>query len=266
MWTLFSFFYLYLAAMLNVPSPFLIAIKLAVVTALIPSLTVLSLERILKRLCTKWKYSKFHFVQLFSKATFLMSEFCVVGIYAITLLYPQQILVWIFLLLFVLMAIMFFSLPLTDFFSTEGEAVLCFRTFLWEFEKESNYANFGKLFLASKKISQIAKVCNMQVSPYSLSLGMTISFLENKLATRKDLEDLIEWIEVSTETKNFENFKEIVKRYCAVAEDSAKHGIMEKSHWTFERFVALLGNIVIPLAVAGMVIVVPKLIEMILKF
>lgn len=164
------------------------------------------------------------------------------------------------------MLMMLFATLLTDFMDLVGHGVLCFREFLWEFEEKKEDANFEKLFVASKTMSMIAKCYNMQISPYSSSLGMTLSFLENKYATRKEFEDLIAWIEVPTDIENFERFRYLVQKYNDVAENSAKEGIAEKHHWTFERFIALFGNIVIPLAIAVIVVVLPKLLEMFWKF
>jgi hypothetical protein len=161
---------------------------------------------------------------------------------------------------------MLFGVLLADFYNLVGEAVLRIKVFLCEFESKADDADFERLLLAFKKTSKIAKVYNMEISPYSLSLGMTISFLENKDEVRKDFNDLIEWIEFSTKAENFLKFKDIVKRYNSVAEESKKDGISERHHWDFEKLVTVLGVIIVPLVVTVMAIVIPKLIDMFWKF
>jgi len=155
-----------------------------------------------------------------------------------------------------------YSSVLGSFFSIIGEGVLSFKAFLKDFKKKPDYADFGKIALGAKKISKIAQYYNIQVSPHSLALGMTISFLEKEEATRKDFNDLIEWIENSTKKENFKKFRKLVKKYNSITEKSAKEGIKERYGWTLERIAPHLGAIVTPVAVATIVYVVPELLEL----
>lgn len=219
------------------------------------------IERILKRLCKRWGYSHFRFVQNFSFALFF-GILCYITVVVISAQFYKQMPLWTIFLTLGLVVILFYASVLGDFFDIIGEGVLSFKAFLKDFKKNRDDANFGKLFLGAKKISKIAKYYNMQVSPHSLGLGMTISFLEKEEATRKDFNDLIEWIENSTKKENFKKFRKLVKKYNSIAEKSAKEGIKERYGWTLERIAPYLGAIVTPIAVATIVYVVPELLEL----
>ena len=80
----------------------------------------------------------------------------------------------------------------------------------------------------------------MEVSPYALSLGMTISFLEDEGITRIQINDLIKWIEAPAKTENFKKFKKIVKNYSYIAELSTMEGISQKHYWYLEKRVELI--------------------------
>jgi len=259
-WILFVVFYASLAL-----SPILVLI-FAILTAIPLALLVIFLERILKGLCGRWDYSKFLFIQRFGRTTVLLTFFVLCSTIVFSYFYPNQLPLWAGLLILVSMIMMMFGVVLLDFYTTAGEAALCLRVFLWEFDRKAEETDFERLLWASKKIARIAMHYNMEISPYSFSLGMTISFLKNRDATRKDFDFLIKWIEVSTQTEHFQTFKTLVKKYNSIAKKSAKEGISEKHHWTFERMVNLLGFVIVPLAITVMAIIIPKLLEMFWKF
>jgi len=168
---------------------------------------------------------------------------------------------WTGFLSLALMLVLLFSGLTADFYNYVGEGVLSLATFMEEFKNESDEANFGKLLLGAKRINKIAKYYNMQISPYPLSLGMTISFIENGETTQKYIRDIIEWLECPTKQKNFKEFRKLVKKFNSIAKKSSKDGIMEKHHWSFESIVTVLSAIVIPVAIAIIAIVIPKLLE-----
>jgi hypothetical protein len=256
--------FLYLLLLLlnlhSIPLLSTFAPSLALITGILLSLPVAFSERILKRFCNRWSYRRFHWVQQFARITFLLSTLYMVGFMLVAHFYAFPF--WTSLLYFGFLLILSYVTPFTGFFNLLGVAVLSFRLFLKEYEKKIEDADFGKLLLGANKISKIAQAYNMQVSPHQLALGMTISFLEKEEATRKDFNDLIEWIENPTKTDNFKKFHKLVKKYNSIAEKSAKEGIKERYRWTFERIVPFLGAIIIPIAVAIIVTVVPKILEM----
>jgi len=237
-----------------------IALPLAIVTALPPSLAILFLERILKRLCKTWKYSRFRFVQRFFRTlAFETIAYCV-GFFIVNWKYgplPS----WTSFLTLALLGVLLVSVVLMDFYNYIGEGVLSLLTFVEEFKSEPDNADFGKLLFCAKRISKIAKLYNMEISPYSLSLGMTVSFIENNEVTQKDFGDMVEWIQCSTNEENFKKFRKLVKKFNSIAKKSSKDGIMEKHHWSFETMITLLSVVVIPIAVAIIAIIVPKLLE-----
>lgn len=175
--------------------------------------------------------------------------------------YTLTLPLWSSFLILGLMVGMFYGIAFMDFLNLTGEAVLSFKLFLEEFERKTDHADFGKLVLGAKKINELAKAYNIQVSPHKLARGMTISFLKNRKATRKEIDDLIEWIENSTKQENFKKFCKVVKKYTSIAERSSEEGIKEKAHWTFERTVEICKVIVIPIAVAFIIYIVPKILE-----
>jgi len=172
---------------------------------------------------------------------------------------------WTGFLVLVLMLIMITAGMLVDFYNLIGGAVLCFETFLVEFDKKADDADFVKLLRGAKKVAKLAKYYNMEISPYSFSLGMTVSFLEDREQTKKDFKDLTDWIEDSANTDNFKKFRKLISKYNSVAEKSMKDGIKEKHHWSFESFISLSSAIAVPFAIAIIAIVVPKLVEMFWK-
>ena len=257
---LFIFFYVFLAEALTISSLYVFVLPLSVATALPFSLILVLIERILKRLCKRWDYSHFRFVELFFWTLFVGIMCYFVGILILNQ-FVKEMPLWVIILNLILLVIVLYTPPLLNFFDTVGIGVLYFKTFLRDFKKKSDDADFGKLVLGAKKISKIAQYYNMQISPYSLALGMTISFLEKEEATRKDFNDLIEWIENSTKKENFKKFRKLVKKYNSIAEKSAKEGIKERYGWTAERIAPYLGAIVTPIVVATIIHVVPKLLE-----
>jgi len=120
-------------------------------------------------------------------------------------------------LYFGLLTIMLYTLPFWDFFNITGAGVLHFKLFLKDFENNSENADFERLFLGAKKVAEIAKVYNMLVSPHTIVVGMTISFLENRKAALKELSILIEWIEKPANQENFKKFRRLLKKYNSVA-------------------------------------------------
>lgn len=257
------FLILYLLLGAEFSSPFLLtlALPLSVVTAVLPSLPVAFSDRILKRLSDKWGYSRFYWVQQFALMASLLSFLGMVVFFLASQFYEPPPL-WSFFLYLGLLPALTYATPFLNFFSLRGVAVLSFKVFLKEFEKKPDEANFGKLATATKKISKIAELYNMHVSPNQLALALTTSFLEDNEETRKDFDVLIEWIENSTKQENFKRFRKLVKKYDSFAQKITKEGITEKYHWTFERTVKFIEAIVIPLAVIIIVNVVPKILEM----
>lgn len=169
--------------------------------------------------------------------------------------------IWSPFLFFGLLAIMFYTMPFWDFFSLTGVSVLCFKLFLKDFQSESDNTNFRRLLLGARKVTRIAKAYNMRIPPCTLATGMTISFLENRKTIRKELSNLIEWIENPTNQENFKKFHKLVKKYNSIAEKASEEGIEEISSWTFEKAIEVCKAIVIPVAVAMIVIIVPKILE-----
>jgi hypothetical protein len=147
-------------------------------------------------------------------------------------------------------------------FSYLGEGILSIMAFEEDFKNEPSKADFGKILFAAKKASQIAKSYNLEVSPYALSLGMTLSFIENSEMTQKDFGDLMGWMQDPTTEANFKRFRKLVKKFNSVVKKSSKDGLTEKHHWSFESKIELLGAAVIPFAVTILAIVLPKLIEL----
>lgn len=95
-----------------------------------------------------------------------------------------QLPTWTAFLSLVIMLILLVSMLLSDFFNHIGKCVLTFLAFEGEFEKKGDDADFGKLPVDAKRIGKLAKYYNMEISTYSLSLGLTVSFLENKEETK----------------------------------------------------------------------------------
>lgn len=214
------------------------------ILAFLISLLPLFFDRILKGACKHWKYADFARAQ--KRGRFLI----IIGLtYTVPFLFGNYVLriqfpLWVDLEVLVAAIPMLFGVLLIDFYSPIGTAVLKLRLFLLEAEKESEGADihrsYGKLLLAFRKVNEIAKEYNMEVSPYALSLGMTISFLEDEGITRIQINDLIKWIEAPAKTENFKKFKKIVKNYSYIAELSTMEGISQKHYWYLEKRVELI--------------------------
>jgi hypothetical protein len=168
---------------------------------------------------------------------------------------------WTLILTLAFLGILLMSMILADFFNDIGKSVLSLLTFVEDFKRESDNADFGKLLFGAKRINNIAKFYNMEISPYLLSLGMTVSFIENNEVTQKDVGDLIEWIECPTNKENYKKFRRLVKKLYSIAKKTSKDGITEKHHWSFESMVTLLSAVVIPMAISIIAIIVPRLVE-----
>lgn len=257
----FTILYLLLAAEFSISLLTTLALPLAIVTAVFPSLPLGFSEQILKRRCDRWGYSRFHVVQRVANVVALLSTLCLAGFFLAWTLY-EALPLWFVCFALVVVVVTLYSISFSGFYNLLGVAVLSFKLFLKEFDKKSDQADFGKLATAAKKISKIAEFYNMRVYPHQLSLGMTLAFLDDNEATRKDFDALIEWIENSTKQENFKMFRKLVKKYNSIAQKSAKEGIKEKHHWTFERIVRVVEVVVIPLSIVIIVYVVPKILEM----
>lgn len=267
--TLFLSFFLFLFSFqflaISFSSNFLanLVLPMAIILAILVMLPLLFSGRILKRQCNKWDYSRFHTVERFAKILSILSMSCIgafslIGLSDFYYLLP----IWSPFLTLGLVVLLIYALIFSSVFSLVGRGVLSFKLFLKEFEKKSDYADFGKLFRGAKRISKIARRYNMRVSPYDLTLGLNISFLDDKKGTRKDFNDLTEWIENPTNKENFDKFRKLIKKFSMIAEKSAKMGIKERSHWSFERMATFFEAIATPVIVAVFVYVVPKILEM----
>jgi len=258
----FVFWYLYLLLAFRLSSDLLstISFPLALITAVFLSLPFGLSKQILERLCNKWRYSRFRIVQNFAKTLSLASSGVVIMLVLVGQFYgplPE----WVPFLSFGLIVIMCYLMPFWGFFNPTGVGVLCFKLFLKDFESESDNADFERLFLGAKKVAKIAEAYNMRISSHTLTVGMTISFLENRKATRKEFFDLIIWMEKRTNQENFKKFRKLVKKYNSVAEKALKEGIKEKAYWTFDKAIEICKVIIIPIAIAMIYIVIQKILE-----
>jgi len=206
-------------------------------------------------------YSRFRFLQrLFRTLIFETIAYFIAFFYFSWLYGPLPL--WTSFLTLALLGVLLVSIILSDMFSYLGEGILSIMAFEEDFKNEPSKADFGKILFAAKKASQIAKSYNLEVSPYALSLGMTLSFIENSEMTQKDFGDLMGWMQDPTTEANFKRFRKLVKKFNSVVKKSSKDGLTEKHHWSFESKIELLGAAVIPFAVTILAIVLPKLIEL----
>lgn len=257
---LFLIFYLVLAFHFSIPYPLTIAFSSAIVTALLLSLPIARSEVILKKLCNKWGYSRFHIIDQSARMLFLLSMAGAILLVGVGRFYTP-LPTWSYFLLGGLIIVGLYAMPFSNFLNLTGEGVLSLKSFLREFERNTEFADFGRLIIASKKISRIAQVYNMQISPHKFACGMTISLLEKKEATRKKIDDLIEWIENPTRKDNFKKFRKLVGNFSSVAEKSARRGIKEKTGWSFERIIEVCRVIVMPFALIIIAYMFPKMWE-----
>lgn len=259
-WVFFLALYSYLGEEYKIAWLTSIALPFAVISASLPSLALLLSDWILRRLCKKWKYSRFSFIQRLFRCLIFETMAYFAGYLYLSWQYGQLPL-WTSFITLALLGVLLASVVMADFFSEVGDGVLSLLTFTEDFKTESERADFSKLLLGAKRISEIAKSYNLNVSPYSLSLGMSISFAEKNEETQKDVGELIEWIQSPTKEENFKKFRKLVRKFNSIAKESSKEGITEKHHWSFESKIALLSAVVIPIAITIIAIVVPKLIE-----
>lgn len=257
----FLVLYLLLAMEFSIFLPFTFFLLPSIVVAGLLSLPVVFSVRILKRFCGRWGYSRFHWVQQLARMLVLLSPLSMLVFFLASQFY-ESLPLWSLFLYLGLLVTMTYATSFIDFFSLVGVAVLSFKVFLKEFDKKSDEADFGKLAIAAKRISEIAKFYNMQVSPHRLALAMTTSFLNDNEKTRKDFDVLIEWTENSTKQENFKKFRKLVTKYNSIAEKLSKEGITGRYYWTIERIVKFTEVIVVPLAGFIIINVVPKILEM----
>lgn len=260
-WLLFLLLYVYLVVEYQISWLGEVIIPLSIVTAIMPSLAFILSERILKRLSKTWMYSRFLFLQhLFGTLTFETIAYFIAFFYFAWRYGPLPL--WTLLLTLALLGVLIASVALSDVFSYSGGGILSIMAFEEDFKSEPNEADFGKILFAAKRISQIAKSYNIEVSPYALSLGMTLSFIEKSEIAQKDFDDLMGWMEKPATEANFKRFRELVKKFISVAKESSKDGLTEKHHWPIESKIAFLGAAIIPISVTVLAIVLPKLIEL----
>jgi len=259
LWFLFLTFYLYLGQKLKIPLVFTLTsweFILATISSFILSLPTLFLTKLLKRFTKKWKYAHFAFMQQFARTlTFLIGCYWI-GFYMIVIFWSAPLPLWSMFLTFLLLVMFCYIIPLIGFFSITGQGVLSLRLFMREFSRNPDNADFGRLTRGLKKISNITTDYNMKISPYKLSLAITVSLIEKKVETLKDIEQLIGWLENPTDPTNFTEFRKLNKKYNDIAKQCSKEGITQKSHLTIEEFLKVFGILIIPILVS-----VPKILE-----
>ena len=255
---------MYLLLAFQLSSNFLstISFPLAAIAAAFPSFPVLLSEKILKRFCNKWGYSRFRIIQNFAKLLLAVSLAVTIGLVLGELFYGN-LPIWTPFLAFGFAAIMYYAIPFLDFFNLTGVSVLYFKLFLKDLQRKSDNANFRRLSSGARKVTRIAKAYNMRIPPCTLATGMTISFLENRKTIHQELSNLIEWIENPIDQENFKKFHKLVKKYNSIAKKASEEGIEEISSWTFEKAIEVCKAIVTPVAVAIIIIIVPKILEII---
>ncbi len=268
--------YLYLQFVQGLPSPINLdlmftqvnsqltqVVVIPIICSSIIFITILRAENILKGFASRWDYAKY-----FQFSKFLQ---VVAGCATITAFYvflninsPELLVVKYEVLLLALIVIMT-AYSFLDFYNVEGKAVLTFLSFLSGYKKNPKYANFEKILEGSKHIGKVARKRNMEINPYSLSLGLSCACMQNKKCLKDDLLGLISWVEHPRTGISLENFKNTIKKYGLIALEFNENGITEKKHYSIEQVISLVNILVIPFAVVVLTVILPELIK-IIKF
>lgn len=217
----------------------------------------------MKKRCNSWSYSDFINLRKLAKAITFISIFILASVFLSSFFYGT-LPTWSLFLSLGCLSLFCYSIIFSDFFSLLGITALRLKSVLRDFGKISDEVLFQKLLLGAKGISEIAELYNMQISAYTLGLGLSISIVENKEKTKEDIEKLVEWIENPREKQLFSEFRRIIKENSIIAEKAAKEGIKEKTHWTFERAIEICKVLIVPISIPIIVyIIAPKILEVI---
>lgn len=259
----FWLLFLVIAAYFSNPTLFTISTYISLVISVILTIPLALAERLLKKRCSSWEYSDFCRLRKIAMILTFISVFGLAAFFVSSLFYEILPLWSLFLFLGFLLMITY-SVLFWDFFSLLGITALRLKSFLRDYEKISDETDFQKLLSGAKGISAIAELYNMRIAVYNLALGLSISIVENKEKTKDDINKLIDWIENPTKKQLFSEFRRIVKENSESAENLAKEGIKEKTHWTFERAIEIYRVIVVPITVSIIAyIIAPRILEMV---
>jgi len=236
---------------------------LSLIPSVILTIPLVLAERFLKRRCSNWQYSDFRKLRKIAVA-FTLVSFFIIAVFVFSSAIHATLPFWSLFLFLGCLLMLTYSTLFWDFFSLLGTTALSLKSILKDFGKISNETVFPKLLSGAKGICDIAELYNMQISAYTLALGLSSSIVENKDKTKDDIAKLIDWIENPREKQLFSEFRRIVKENKESAENLAREGITEKSHWTYERAIEICKVIVVPIMVVVIAyIVAPKILEMI---
>jgi hypothetical protein len=238
-------------------------IYVLLVPALTPAMIVFLSERILKKMASKWSYSEFLFLQNISVTvlTVTVSYFTVFLLVSLYLwLHRFSLPLWAIVLSFAMLLAALIAISFNNFYSLKGNAIIKFLTIIEELDRLDK-ADFEEFLLGARYIGKIASKSNIEIQPYSICLGLSLTCIKSKKEAKADLRDLVKWIKNPRQSANFNKFTAIIKKYTDAAKAAADSGITEKHHWSFERATTLLNVLIVPLAATTLVLLVPELIK-----
>lgn len=229
-------------------------------------LLILLRRRILRRLSLKWTFKCFLRLRKIVKwyAFFTLLSVLVVSVVLVMWLVPTAIVgefsPAIFALPFGLYTIFCVIEPLTNVFGTASEASLYLQQFIEEYDEEPENANFKMVLFASRKISEWVRSMNLVVSPNLLALGISSLILADE--NREPINDLITSLDNPFESDFHKKFLKSVKTFTSFAQQLKETGVHEPSRLSSEMILRLLRYVIIPLTVAFLAHVLPKIIGM----
>lgn len=230
-----------------------VGVSVGVVTGIIVGfltfLFLIWINRFLVWLCKRWSLKQFLQLEgIIKKFTIIILMEAVV--FALYENFVSPLPQWISILYLLQALVLFDTFSLSGLFTRRGKAILCLEQFTNDYKRDPSKADFRYLQLGSQNIARwLRKKYQIQVSPSSLAFGMTTASLENR--NRKRLNKIITGLKNPRDSKSFANFRSSVESFLAMAEESRKKGISEKSHFlTYVRFMEVARYIVIPILVA----------------
>lgn len=147
------------------------------------------------------------------------------------------------------------------FYNPNAKASLNISWFIENYQVDTNEVDFTHILSASQNLSKVAQYSNMEIDPYQLCLGLSISCIQNWEDTKNDLQDLSLWAQKPRDGYAFKKFKQNIVKYSYIASDASECGISEKSHLSLDKKTTILGALIIPFAVTLIAVLLPKLFE-----
>jgi len=233
-----------------------IALISSSIATIVYSYLILGSTRILRWLCKRWTLKRFLKLEKFANYFVL---FGIVGLYSSALLgYVVDLPPLVIVEFSVLLIGLSLSMCYTNVFRDADRPILYLKQFLEDRKKKR--ADFDLLLLASKKITKWLEDYNLKVSPYSLCLGMSRVSLGEE--SEGDLGKIVNGLENPNNSESFSALLSSVEAFMSIAKKSKDRGIHEPTGLLSERVFEILRYIAIPILVAFMAYIIPKILEM----